>query len=142
ASPRPATPRRHRPPLRDRWLLPRIAAAVLGALLVFQGVSSLTSGEWIAGNLGEPFAPHAVSEGGFALIAIGFVALVASLDRQWVVLAVAAGVPLGVMLGVHGIKEVNVWAYGAVLHLLEGLVAVVLLVSFVVAWRAGRRRGR
>ena len=107
-------------------------------MLFFQGVSSLTSGSWIAENIGEPFSPHAMTEGGFALIAVGFVAMVACLDRQWLVLGVAAAVPLGIMLGVHGIREVNVWAWGAALHLTEGVLAVVLLVTFVIAWRRTR----
>ncbi len=111
---------------------------MLGVILMFQGVSSLTSGSWIAQNIGEPFAPHAVAEGGFALIAVGFVALLTCLDRQWLVLGVAAAVPLGVMLGVHGIREVDVWAWGAALHLTEGVLAVVLLASFVIAWRRDR----
>ncbi len=122
----------------DLWRWPRIAAAVLGVILMFQGVSSLTSGSWIAQNIGEPFAPHAVAEAGFALIAVGFVALLTCLDRQWLVLGVAAAVPLGVMLGVHGIREVDVWAWGAALHLTEGVLAVVLLASFVIAWRRDR----
>lgn len=140
ARPAGARPGSRRPPAsrRDLWRWPRIAAAVLGLVLVIQGVSSLTSGSWIAENVGEPFAPHAVAEGGFALIAVGFVALIASLDRQWLVLGVAAAVPLGIMLGVHGIREVNVWAWGAALHLTEGVLAVVLLVTFVLAWRRNR----
>ncbi|GAB10078.1 hypothetical protein GOARA_051_00220 [Gordonia araii NBRC 100433] len=142
AGPVPVRRRRSTVAGRDLWRWPRIAAAVLGLLLMFQGASSLTSGAWIAENIGEPFAPHAVAEGGFALIAVGFVALVASLDRQWVVLAVAAGVPLGIMLGVHGLREVNVWAWGAALHVTEGVVAVALLVSFVIAWRGRDRSGR
>ncbi|GED99074.1 hypothetical protein [Gordonia crocea] len=124
------------------WRWPRVAAAVLGVLLMLQGLSALVAGEYIAENIGEPFVPHAATEGAFALIAVGFVALIASLDRQWVVLAVAAGVPLGITLGVHGAREVNVWAWGAALHLTEGLAAVVLLVSFLVVWRRGRKRNR
>ncbi|MFT3901131.1 MAG: hypothetical protein QM728_12930 [Gordonia sp. (in: high G+C Gram-positive bacteria)] len=138
ASGRRRRPTRARP---DLWRWPRIAAAVLGALLVFQGVSNLTSGRWIAANLGEAFAPHVSTEAGFALIAAGLVALVASLDRQWLVLALVGGVPLGAALGVHGIRELNVWSMGAALHLAEGAFALVLLVTFVVAWRARRRAG-
>ncbi|QKT08499.1 hypothetical protein HUN08_15805 [Gordonia sp. X0973] len=135
-----AARRRARAEQARAWRWPRIAAAVLGALLAFQGITNLTSGRWIASNIGEPYSPHSMTEGGFALIAVGLVALVASLDRQWVVLAVAAGVPLGVVLGVHGLREVNVWVWGAGLHAAEGLAAIVLLVTFVVAWRYSRRR--
>ena len=87
---------------------------------------------WITRELGwlAPIAPEMPSARAFAIASPPVACRLRSVS--------AAAVPLGIMLGVHGIREVNVWAWGAALHLTEGVLAVVLLVTFVLAWRRNR----
>lgn len=123
------------------WLAARLAAVVLGILIVWQGLSILILGQWISRNLGEPYAEHMAIEGAFAFIAAGLAVMASALQRRWLPLGIVAGVPLGFMLGVHGIPEVQVFAWGAVFHISEGVAAIVLLVTFLVAWRYSRADG-
>ena len=133
--PTPGPPRRvrsRRPTTsrRDLWRWPRIAVAVLGAVLFFQGVSSLTSGSWIAENIGEPFSPHAMTEGGFALIAVG--------SLRWSPASTVSGWSWAWPPRCHWgscsastVSAKSTCGRGAALHLTEGVLAVVLLVTFV-----------
>lgn len=123
------------------WLAARVAAVALGVLIVWQGLSILLLGQWISRNLGEPYAEHMAIEGAFAFIAAGLAVMASALQRRWLPLGIVAGVPLGFMLGVHGIPEVDTFAWGAVLHIGEGIAAIVLLVTFVFAWRYSRADG-
>ncbi len=123
------------------WRAAQVAAALLGVLIVWQGLSILLLGQWISRNLGEPYGEHMSFEGAFAFIAVGLVVMASALQRRWLPLGILAGVPLGFMLGVHGIPEVNTFAWGAVLHISEGVFAIVLLVTFLVAWRYSRADG-
>lgn len=120
-----------------RWrpALPQWAAAVLCLLFLGHGVGNILFGEWVAENLGEPFNAHAMTEGAWATAAVGLAVGLGALRRRFLPASVGAGVPLGVLLGVNGVHEIGVFTAGAVLHLSEGLVAIVLLVT----WLVGRR---
>lgn len=118
---------------RQRLRPVRLAVAALAALLVFHGVGSVARGEWVARNLGEDYSPHAFTEGGLALIAVGLVAAVSLLRRSWLPVAVTAGVPLGLALGVVGIGELDEFGAGAALHLTQAGVAVLLAAAW---WRS------
>ncbi|GAC00009.1 hypothetical protein GONAM_11_01880 [Gordonia namibiensis NBRC 108229] len=133
-----ARPRRSR----WRWSPAQVAAAVLGTVLVVHGVVNMVAGEWISTSLGEPHNQHAMIDGGLAFIAIGAAIAVASTRRRWLPVAVIVGVPLGLIMGGRGVHEIGVFAWGAVAHGAAGLAAIVLLVTYSVAWRYSRRRGR
>jgi hypothetical protein len=123
-----------------RWRPARIAAAALAALFLGQGVGSLVNGAWVARNLGEDYSPHAFTEGGLALLAVGIAIAAGVFRRSWLPISVAAGVPLGLAFGVLGFAEVGEFAAGAVLHLSEGAAAGLLGLAW---WRARRYdRGR
>lgn len=134
--------RRAQPPA-TRWspLLPRLAAAAMAMILVYHAVSSFFLADWIAANLGEPYSPHATLEGGYATLAVAIAVGAGALRRKWLPVSVSAGVPLGVMLGAGGIAELGVFPMGAVFHLAEGVLAVVLFVTWYV-WRYGSGRRR
>jgi hypothetical protein len=59
--------------------------------------------------------------------------------RRWIPVSVGTGVPLGVALGVHGLPEIGSFAAGAVLHVSQGAIAVLLGIAWWRAWRYGRR---
>ena len=122
-----------------RWSAAQWAAAVLGVVLFWHGLSSIALGPWIAQNIGEPYAPHATLEGGLAAIAVGTVAIACLLRREWLPVTLLAAVPLGLAYGVHGIGEVTVFAWGAVFHLTEGIAAIAVLYFW---WRTSRYRRR
>ncbi|MCR8895804.1 hypothetical protein NWF34_02425 [Gordonia sp. GONU] len=125
---------------RWRWSIAQVAAAVLGLVLVVHGVVNMVAGEWISTSLGEPHNQHAMIDGGLAFMAIGAAIAVASTRRRWLPVAVIVGVPLGLIMGGRGVHEIGVFAWGAVAHGSVGLAAIVLLVTYLVAWRYSRRR--
>ena len=127
---------------RWRWSIAQVAAAVLGLVLVVHGVVDMVAGEWISTSLGEPYNQHAMIDGGLAFMAIGAAIAVASTRRRWLPVAVIVGVPLGLVMGGRGVHELGVFAWGAVAHGSVGLAAIVLLVTYLIAWRYGRPRQR
>lgn len=122
-----------------RWRVARVAAALLAVVLLAQGIGNFYVGEWISRNIGEPYSRHAMFEMGLALVAAGGAVAAGALRREWLPVAVVAGVPLGVLLGVHGAPEATTFAWGAVLHISEGVCAVALAVAW---WRASRYSAR
>ena len=66
---------------------------------------------------------------------MGLAVAAGAIDRRMATVSVVAGAPLGIALGVSGVAEVGVFAAGAVLHLTQGVVAVLLAVTF---WRYRR----
>jgi MFS family permease len=118
-----------------RWLPGRIAAAVLGAAFLAQGLGNLFAGRWVARHVDVPFDSHAFFEGGIALLALGAILFAAAFARRWLDLAVAAGVPAALALALHGAPEVDEFPAGGVLHLTQGVAALALLVLW---WRARR----
>jgi hypothetical protein len=120
---------------RLRWRPAQVAAAALAALLLAQGVGNIANGEWVAQGIGEEFSPHTMREGGFALIGLGLAVAAGVLRRRWLPVSAAAGVPVGVALGVNGISEIGHFAAGALLHTSEGIAALALAAAF---WRAHR----
>lgn len=130
--PRPAAAAAPVPAL--RW-----AAALLAAVFWVHGLGSVLVGDWVGRRLGED-APHVILEGGVTLLAVATFVAAGALRREWLPVAVAGGVPLGLFFGLHGIREYGTFAAGALLHTLEGLSALLLLVLFVRELR--RRRVR
>lgn len=120
-----------------RPAVPQWAAAVLCLLFLGHGLGNILFGEWVAENLGEPFNAHAMTEGAWATAAVGLAVGLGALRRRFLPVSVGAGVPFGVLLGINGVGEIGVFAAGAALHLSEGLIAVVLLIT----WLASRRYG-
>ena len=99
-----------------------------------QGISNLLAGDWVARRLDVPFDSHTALEAGILLVALGGVALAGALVRQWLDLAVVAGVPVGLAFAVGGASELAEFPAGGVLHLSQGVAAVALAVLW---WRAG-----
>jgi hypothetical protein len=112
-----------------------VVAAVLAIAFVVQGVGSLVAAEWIAENLGEPYAPHPFREGGLALVALGVCAAAAAVSRRWSTVSVLTCTPLAIGFGLHGFTEVGVFAAGVALHLTEGTFGILL----TLAWWWDRR---
>ena len=123
---------------RHRWLPVQVAAAALAALFLSQGIGNMVSGEWVARGIGEDYSPHTLREGGFALVAVGLAVAAGVFRRSWLPVSVAAGVPLGIALGVNGLPEIGQFAAGALLHTSQGVIAVLLALTW---WRA-KRYGR
>jgi hypothetical protein len=121
-----------------RWRPVQLAAALLGALFLFQGLGDIFRGEWIARGLGEAHSHHLYLEGGIALIAMAIVLAVGLFERRALQVGMAGGVPLGVAYGINGFTEIGQFAAGVALHLSELVVALGVLVLW---WRA-RRYGR
>jgi hypothetical protein len=107
----------------------------VAALLLSQGIGNLANGAWIARGIGEAFSPHTMREGGFALIGLGLAVAAGALRHRWLPVSVAAGVPVGIALGIHGTSEIGHFAAGAILHTSEGIAALVLAATW---WRARR----
>lgn len=127
---------RFRRQVSDRiWRPARVAAAVLGAILFGHALSNLVNGSWVAESLGEAHSPHAYIEGGLALLGASLATAAGLWRRERLAVSVAAGVPLGLALGVLGAGELDEFAWGAALHLTEAAAAVALLVLW---WRARR----
>lgn len=119
------------------WRAFRAVAAALAVLLAYHGLSGYVAGEWIAANLGEPFNRHTAFEGALALCAAAGAVAAGAVRRRWAPVSVSAGAPLGLLLAAHGAREVTVFAWGAALHLAQGVLAVVLIVTW---WRMSRDR--
>jgi hypothetical protein len=119
------------------WRVLQLLAAGLAAVLAAQGLGNVIWGDWVAASLGEASSPHAFVEGGLALLAVAVAVGAGVFRREWMAASVAAGGPLGVVLGVRGIAEVGEFTGGAVLHLAEGFLGAALL----VAWWRYRRYG-
>lgn len=128
------------PPAGWAYRLPRLVAAALALVFVGHGVGNLILGEWVAAQLGEPHAPHAYIEGAWAIAAVGIAVGAGALRRRWLPVSAGAGVPLGVLLGAHGVSEFAVFPAGAVLHTAEGVLAIVLLVTWWISRRYGTPR--
>ena len=112
-----------------------VVAAVLALAFVVHGVGGLATGEWIADNLGEPYAPHPFREGGLALIALAVCSAAGAVSRRWSAVSVLTCTPLAIGFGLHGITEVGVFAAGVALHATEGLCGILL----ALAWWWDRR---
>lgn len=115
----------------------RWAALGLAASFWVHGFGSIFFSDWLVQNLGED-APHAMFEGGVAVLTVALLVGAAALRRSWAPVAVAGGTPMGVIYGLHGIREWGTFAAGAALHTLEGVLALVLLVTFVLELRDSR----
>lgn len=124
--------RSHERLLQRRWRPFRYVAALLGYLFFSQGLGNIVWGNWVADGIGEDFSPHITREGGFALMAVGIAVAAGALVRRMAPVSVAAGVPLAVAFGISGIGEIGVFAAGAVLHISQGVVGIVL---GIVYWR-------
>jgi len=120
---------------RRRWRPVRYAAAALAYLLISQGIGNFFVSDWVARGIGEAHSPHLAREGGFALIAAGTAVLAGVLWRRALPVSVAAGTPLALGLGFVGIGEIGVFAPGAVLHLSQGAVGIVLAALY---WKIRR----
>ena len=132
--------REHERRLRRRLRPVRYAAAAMAYLFLSHGFGNLVVGDWVSRGVGEQHAPHALGEGGFALVAVGIAVLAGVLRPRMLPVSVAAGVPLALVLGVYGIGEVGVFAAGAALHLTQGALGIVLGVTFWRSRRDTRRR--
>jgi hypothetical protein len=124
---------------RARWRPVQLVAALFALNLLSHGLGNMFVGAWVSRGLGEHYSPHAFREGGFALIAAGIAVGAAALRRSWIPVSVAAGVPLGVTLGIYGLPEVGEFGAGAALHLTQGVLGIALGVTW---WRASRYGSR
>lgn len=120
---------------RRLWKPARIVAAVMGWLFIYHGFSNLVIGAWVAENLGEAYSPHAMNEGGLALIGAGLAVAAGAISRRFMPVSTAVGVPLGLAFFVIGITEVQQFPLGAVLHLSQGVTGIVLAWTFWRFWR-------
>lgn len=128
---RTAPPRIRRPAPQPRlWRLFQAAAGVLAVLLTMHALGGVVAGEWIARSIGEGYSRHGNLESGLAFVAVAAVVVAGAMRRRWAPVSVLAGVPLGSVLAVHGVREIGVFAYGAALHIAEGVAALVLLVTW------------
>lgn len=117
------------------WRSVRVAAAALGALLAAHGLGNILNGAWVARGLGEDHSPHASLEGGLALLAVAAALAVGVLRPQRLGPGLAGAVPLGLVLGIQGVRELGTFGYGAALHLTEAALAVA---AAVLWWRTRR----
>lgn len=123
---------------RARWRPVQLVAALFALNLLSHGFGNMFVGDWVARGLGEHYSPHAVREGGIALIAVGLAVGAGWFRRSWLPVSVATGAPLGIVLGIYGAPEVTRFGPGAALHVFQGTLGIALLVLW---WRA-RRYGR
>ena len=126
---------RHEQWFRRRVRPVRYAAAAMAYLMLSQGFGNLFIADWVARGLNEQHSPHAAREGAIAMMAVGIAVLAGVLRPRMLPVSVAAGVPLALALGVFGIGEIGVFAPGAALHITQGVVGIVLAVTF---WRFRR----
>ena len=101
----------------------RLFALALAGAFAFQAVGNILAPEWLNENLGST-GTHALYELALALMAAAVAVGAGALVRAWRPVAVAAGGPLGIGLGLHGLTEIGVFAAGVVLHTIEGLLAI------------------
>lgn len=124
---------------RARWRPAQLVAALFALNLLSHGIGNMFVGAWVSRGLGEHYSPHAFREGGLALIAVGLAVGAGWLRRSWLPVSVAAGVPLGIALGIYGVPEIGEFGPGAALHLAQGALGVTLGVVWWRAWRYDRR---
>lgn len=122
-----------------RWRPAQLVAALFALNLLSHGIGNMFVGAWVSRGLGEHYSPHAFREGGFALIAVGLAVGAGWFRRSWLPVSVAAGVPLGIVLGIYGLPEIGEFGPGAALHLAQGSLAVTLGIVWWRAWRYNRR---
>lgn len=120
----------------------RVAAAVLGLLMLLQGLPPVVAPDWFAEEILEiePHA-HAFREASFALFAVSALLLWAAARPRWLTPAVIIGSTLSIALLVNGTEEL---ADGKVLggggaHLSVGIAGIVLAVLW---WRYARPPSR
>lgn len=130
----------HERVLRQRWRPVRYAAAAMAYLFISQGIGTAFNGEWVARGLGEGHSPHISTEGGLSMLVVGLVVLAGVFRRRLAPVSVMAGTPLALVFGVFGIGEIGTFTPGAVLHITEGIVGIVLAVTFWRYWRDTRGR--
>lgn len=124
---------------RARWRPVQLVAALFALNLLSHGLGNFVVGAWVARGVGEAYSPHAVHEGGIALIAAGLAVGACALRRSWIPISVAAGAPLGIALGLYGLPEIGEFGPGAALHLAQGTLGIALAVTW---WRARRYERR
>lgn len=124
---------------RARWRPLQLVAALFSLNLLSHGFGNMFVGDWVARGLGEHYSPHAVREGGIALIAVGLAVGAGWFRRAWLPVSVATGAPLGIALGIYGAPEVVRFGPGAALHFAQGALGLALLVLWWRARRYGRR---
>lgn len=119
----------------------RLVAAALALAFAWNGMGNLFLSGWVAAQLGEPHALHPYVEAGWAMVAAAIAVGAGALRRRWLPVSVGAGVPLGVLLGSQSLHEFDVFPAGAALHAVEGMLAIVLLVTWWVSRRYDPDRG-
>ncbi|KRA28177.1 MULTISPECIES: hypothetical protein [unclassified Nocardioides] len=136
-------PARQRPFRDDRpSLFLSAVAAALSFAFVFQAMGNIVAGDWIAENLGEPHGPHAYFEGALAMTAAAVCALAAAVRRSWAGVSVLSCSPLALSLGIHGLGEIGQFAAGAILHVIEGTLGLLLIGAWWWDRRDTLRRAR
>jgi hypothetical protein len=116
----------------------RVAAAVLGLLLVVQGLPGVFAPQWFATEVLEaPRNDHVFREASFALFAVAALLLWAAARPRWLPPAVGIGCPLALVFAVNGASEIAHFRLvgGGGVHLAVTLAGVAL----AVAWRYGSR---
>jgi hypothetical protein len=120
----------------------RVAAALLGVLMVLQGLPPVVAPDWFAEEILdiEPHA-HAFREASAALFAVAALLLWAAARPRWLTPAVVIGSTLSIVLLANGTEEVAegkiVGGGGA--HLSVGIAGIVLAALW---WRYARRPRR
>ena len=120
---------------RRRWLPARAAAAALALAFLLEGAGNLFFGRSVARHLHAPFDAHTYFESGVVFLALAAVLVAGALARRWLDLAVVAGAPVGLVLAIHGARELSEFPGGGALHLSQGAAALAL----ALLWWRGRR---
>ena len=140
----PATVRARvtRPPRVRLWPV-RAAAVALGALLLAHALPPLFAGQRLAEFLELEYEPHIYREGALAYLVVAVVVLAGALrPERWLRAGVAAGVPLGILLGLFALIEIPHVPNpaGEVFHLTEAAAALVLGALWLRLRRSWRAR--
>lgn len=115
------------------------AAWALAAVFALKAAGSLVGGGWIQLHIGGHAGSDRSVEAALALLAAAACAVAGGLRRSWTPVAVVCTAPLAMGLCLHGVSEVGTLAPGAVLHMTEGVLGVLL----VAVWgHDGWRRRR